>query len=57
MPREDESPEPVHTLNGTAVAVGRAIIALIENGQEQDGSVHATDYFAFIMALLRGFAT
>jgi seryl-tRNA synthetase len=32
---------PVHvaTLNGTAVAVGRTIIALLENGQQDDGSV------------------
>jgi seryl-tRNA synthetase len=29
----------VHTLNGTAVAVGRTIIALLENGQQDDGSV------------------
>jgi seryl-tRNA synthetase len=32
-------PEHVHTLNGTAVAVGRTIIALLENGQQPDGSV------------------
>jgi seryl-tRNA synthetase len=29
----------VHTLNGTAVAVGRTIIAIAENGQRDDGSV------------------
>ncbi|MHB8241426.1 MAG: serine--tRNA ligase [Solirubrobacteraceae bacterium] len=28
-----------HTLNGTAVAVGRTIVALLENGQRSDGSV------------------
>jgi len=28
-----------HTLNGTAVAVGRTLVALLENGQQQDGSV------------------
>src|SRR6202040_3595783 len=28
-----------HTLNGTAVAVGRTIIALLENGQQADGAV------------------
>ena len=33
------SPRHVHTLNGTAVAVGRTIIALAENGQQDDGSV------------------
>jgi seryl-tRNA synthetase len=32
-------PEVAHTLNGTAVAVGRTIIALLENGQREDGSV------------------
>jgi len=31
--------EPVHTLNGTAVAVGRTIIAIVESGQREDGSV------------------
>jgi seryl-tRNA synthetase len=36
-PAGGESPEAVHTLNGTAVAVGRTMIALIENRQERDG--------------------
>ncbi len=36
-PADGESPQPVHTLNGTALAVGRTIIALIENRQERDG--------------------
>ena len=36
---EGGRPEPVHTLNGTAVAVGRTIIALLENGQQADGSI------------------
>jgi len=31
--------ETPHTLNGTAVAVGRTIVALLENGQRRDGSV------------------
>ncbi len=35
----DGKPAHVHTLNGTAVAVGRTIIALLENGQQEDGSV------------------
>ncbi len=30
----------VHMLNGTAIAVSRAIIALLENGQRADGSIH-----------------
>jgi len=32
-------PGVLHTLNGTAVAVGRTIIALLENGQRDDASV------------------
>ncbi len=36
-PSEGEAPVAVHTLNGTACAVGRTIIALIENRQERDG--------------------
>jgi seryl-tRNA synthetase len=36
-PAEGEAPLAVHTLNGTACAVGRTIIALMENRQERDG--------------------
>jgi seryl-tRNA synthetase len=32
-------PEPVHTLNGSGVAVGRAMIAVMENCQNADGSI------------------
>ncbi|HLB22319.1 MAG TPA: serine--tRNA ligase [Solirubrobacteraceae bacterium] len=32
-----------HTLNGTAVAVGRTIVALLENGQQADGGVELPD--------------
>jgi seryl-tRNA synthetase len=32
-------PEPVHTLNGSGVAVGRALIAVLENCQQADGSI------------------
>jgi len=32
-------PEFVHTLNGSGVAVGRAVIALMENFQEEDGGI------------------
>jgi seryl-tRNA synthetase len=38
-PRFGQRVETLHTLNGTAVAVGRTIIALLENGQREDGSV------------------
>ncbi len=30
---------PVHTLNGTAIAISRALVALLENGQQEDGSI------------------
>jgi seryl-tRNA synthetase len=38
-PEGGGSPQPVHTLNGTAVAVGRTLIAIMENFQRADGSV------------------
>jgi seryl-tRNA synthetase len=37
--RADKRTRPLHTLNGTAVAVGRTIVALLENGQRADGGV------------------
>ena len=33
-------PRLVHTLNGSGVAVGRALVALLENHQQSDGSIH-----------------
>jgi seryl-tRNA synthetase len=36
---ETGKPEPVHTLNGSGVAVGRALIAVMENYQCEDGSI------------------
>ena len=36
-------PEPVHTLNGSGVAVGRAVVAILENYQNVDGSVSIPD--------------
>ena len=32
-------PEPLHTLNGSGLAVGRTLVAVLENNQESDGSV------------------
>ena len=37
--RTPSGPEPVHTLNGTAVAVGRTLIALMENRQDEGGTI------------------
>ena len=36
-------PEPVHTLNGSGTAVGRALIAVMENYQNADGSITVPD--------------
>jgi seryl-tRNA synthetase len=36
---EKGKPEPVHTLNGSGLAVGRTLVAILENGQQEDGSV------------------
>ncbi|MGI8505952.1 MAG: serine--tRNA ligase [Solirubrobacteraceae bacterium] len=46
----DGKPAQVHTLNGTAVAVGRTIIALLENGQREDGSIVIPDRLAALGA-------
>jgi len=37
--RKDGSIEFVHTLNGTAIAISRTLIAILENFQQKDGSV------------------
>jgi len=36
-------PEPVHTLNGSGVAIGRALVAILENYQRADGSVEVPE--------------
>ena len=38
-PSTGGKPEFVHTLNGSGLAVGRTLIAILENGQQPDGSV------------------
>ncbi len=40
---EGGKPEPVHTLNGSGVAVGRALIAVMENYQQADGSIEVPE--------------
>ena len=42
-PEGGGKPEVLHTLNGTAVAVGRTLIAILENGQQDDGTVVIPD--------------
>ena len=36
---ETGKPELIHTLNGSGVAAGRALIAVMENYQNEDGSI------------------
>ena len=40
---ETGKPEPLHTLNGSGVAAGRALIAVMENYQQADGSIAVPD--------------
>ena len=47
----EKSSTHLHTLNGTALAVGRILIALLENNQKEDGSVVFTDNVANIVGL------
>jgi seryl-tRNA synthetase len=42
-PKDGGKPEFVHTLNGSGLAVGRCLIAVLENGQNADGSVTLPD--------------
>jgi seryl-tRNA synthetase len=47
---ETGKPELVHTLNGSGVAVGRALIAVMENYQNADGSITVPDALRTYMA-------
>jgi len=41
--RSDGKLEYVHTLNGSGIAVGRALVAILENYQQPDGSVRVPE--------------
>jgi seryl-tRNA synthetase len=41
--RQEKSPRFVHTLNGSGLATGRTLVALLENYQEPDGSIAIPD--------------
>ena len=45
-PADGGKPQFVHTLNGSGLAVGRCLIAVLENGQQADGSVTLPDALA-----------
>jgi seryl-tRNA synthetase len=47
----------VHTLNGSGVAVGRALIAILENYQEADGSIRVPEALQPYMGGLAKIAT
>jgi seryl-tRNA synthetase len=47
---EQKRPEPVHTLNGSGLAVGRTLIAVLENYQQADGSVRVPKVLQKYMA-------
>ena len=49
-PRSGGSPRFVHTLNGSGVAVGRALVAVMENYQNEDGSITVPDRLVPYMA-------
>ena len=49
--KNEDNTSVLHTLNGTAIAVGRILIALIENNQNQDGSVKFSDDLASIIGV------
>ena len=49
--KDDGSTSVLHTLNGTAIAVGRILIALIENNQNTDESVVFSDKVAEIIGV------
>jgi seryl-tRNA synthetase len=42
-PKEGKGTRYVHTLNGSGIAVGRALIAVLENHQQDDGSIRVPD--------------
>ena len=37
--KDAKKPEFVHTLNGSGLAVGRTLVAVVENYQNEDGSI------------------
>ena len=51
--KDNDSTKTIHTLNGTAIAVGRILIALIENNQTEDGEVVFSENVANILGVKR----
>ncbi|MDA2969916.1 MAG: serine--tRNA ligase [Actinomycetota bacterium] len=49
--KKDGNTQIIHTLNGTAIAVGRILIALIENNQQEDGTVKFSESLSNILGI------
>ena len=50
LPRARRQAGFVHTLNGSGTAVGRALIAVMETYQQEDGSIAGAGFFSLIWA-------
>jgi seryl-tRNA synthetase len=50
---ETGKPELVHTLNGSGLAVGRTLVAVMENYQQADGSIRVPEALRAYMAGLQ----
>jgi seryl-tRNA synthetase len=54
--KQDRSVRHVHTLNGSGVAVGRALIAVMETYQDADGSIAVPDVLQSYMGGMKKIA-
>jgi seryl-tRNA synthetase len=54
--KEDRNVRHVHTLNGSGVAVGRALIAVMETYQDADGSIAVPDVLQSYMGGMKKIA-
>jgi seryl-tRNA synthetase len=52
-PKDAKAPRFLHTLNGSGVAVGRAMVAVLETYQNQDGSISVPDVLVPYMGGLK----
>ncbi|MEO1075848.1 MAG: aminoacyl--tRNA ligase-related protein, partial [Bacteroidota bacterium] len=52
-PESGAKPEPIHTLNGSGLALPRIVAALLENGQQPDGTIRLPE----VLHAYTGFAT
>ncbi len=52
-PEEGKKPELLHTLNGSGLAVGRTLVAILENYQQADGSIRIPAVYSLISGGLK----